>query len=361
MLTLSVFLTLFFAVLACLVFAGSRRAAKPAPAAPSVWTRQGQSPTAPVWPREQRHAAGPARERRCYLAKVETRALSDAEKSAGYIGALTGIIPLATDSVTLRDRSLNNGQPFVERIAPRAFEGAGTADVIAVVGHTDDPLAAFARTGANLTLSESATEIRWEALLPNTQAGRDLAELGAKQIIRGTSFEFERGAADTWSKRDDGTAVRTVTRGTLVRVNPVLDPAYGTSELTVSTRAAGRTRRGFYAMSDAGYAGGMGEGERCPPDVCFAEEQLCDELECFGAAQSYLRDNPTGAHRAYAEREVAECAANIRTLLDWLTANGATPAADPALLERAAAAARQVPALSFSEDARETRLRILTK
>jgi phage head maturation protease len=300
----------------------------------------------------------PTRERRCAFSAVETRALTAAEKSAGYIGVLVGVIPLNTDSVTLRDRGLNNGQPFVERIAPKAF--AEAADVIAVVGHTDDPLAAFARGGANLTLIETEKEIRWEALLPDTQAGRDLAELGAKKILRGTSFEFERGATDAWEKRSDGTAVRTVTKGNLVRVNPVLEPAYAESSLSVDLRA--RINRDCYFSTDVAY------DPTATEETCYALDALGDKLDELTDALEYLRASSGGALTDYANRQVAESAAAVTELTAFLAANGAQ--VDPALASRAAeklSEARKAPAkkdvapVAISETPRESALRILTK
>lgn len=309
--------------------------------------------------RECRKSTAPARERRMISGRVETRAITDAEKSAGYIGVLVGVIPLNTDSVVLRDRRLNNGQPFVERIASKAFEGA--TDVMGMAGHTDETLAAFARQGANLTITESATEIRWEALLPNTTASRDLLELGEKKIIRGTSFEFDLGATDTWEKRNDGTAVRTVTRGKLATVNPVIWPAYDDSSLSVEARGRNRDgqARGIYAGVDY-YDSNM------PSDVQWACYWLATELTEFTEAQDYLRDNATGAFVEYARQCVNECSATIKTLVDWLVANGGTGAA--ALTARAKDATKETEQRAkdsapseISETPRESALRILTK
>lgn len=306
------------------------------------------------------------RERRMIIGRVEARALTDAEKAEGYIGVLTGVIPLNSDSVELRDRRLNGGQPFVERIAPKAFD---ISDVTGVAGHTDDPLAAFGRTGANLTVVETPTEIRWEAKLPNTQAARDLAELGPKLgadgkviragIIQGTSFEFDLGAEDRWEKRGDGTAVRTVVRGKLSRVNPVLDPAYDESELTVSMR--GRNLRDCYYGNDIAW------DPKATPDAIYAVCALGHELCELSDALEYLRGSPAGAHAAYAQAAASEAAAEIAALTAWLAANGAT--VDPAFLDRAQKAAAEartaLPAaattLSPSTDAtRERRRRALS-
>lgn len=297
------------------------------------------------------------RERRMITGRVETRALTDTEKNAGYIGALVGVIPLNTDSVVLRDRRLNNGNPFVERIAPKAF--ADASDVIAVAGHTDDPLAAFARQGANLTLTESDSELRWEALLPDTTAAHDLMALGDKKILRGTSFEFDSGAQDAWEKRDDGTAVRTVTRGKLRAVNPVLWPAYDDSSLSVSMRS--RSRRGCYAGADT-------YDPALTPDTAYALDALCDEIEELGDALDYLRtiqmpgNSASGALADYARSEVTDCAASIAKLTAWLAENGAQVNPDVmANAQNAMGMARAATgaANDFCDYDRERRIRIL--
>lgn len=299
------------------------------------------------------------REKRMITGRVETRALTAAEKAAGYIGALTGLIPLNSDSVTLRDRRLNNGQPFVERIAPKAF--AAATDVMGMAGHTDDTLAAFARQGVNLTLTESANELRWDALIPNTSAGRDLLELGQKQIVRGTSFEFDVGAKDKWEQRADGTAVRTVEQGTLRTVNPVIWPAYDDSELSVSLRGqrGPAEDRGCYYRPD-------GVIDCWDPtitaDTKFAAAALGRCTYALTDALEYLRAMPAGALAEHAQAEIAGAAAMAKPLIDWLAAHGAT--VNPAMQAHAAdmqqrAAAALAP-LSQAEHDRERRLRILT-
>lgn len=302
--------------------------------------------------------------RRAILNCVETRALTDAEKAAGYVGALTGKIPYNSDSGVLRDRRLNNGQPFVERIAPKAFaRSIADGKVMGMAGHTDDPLCAFGRAGANMTMTDGDECMRWDALVPNTTAGRDLVELVDKRILTGTSFEFDVGAKDTWEKRGDGTAVRTVTEGTLSAVNPVVWPAYDSSELSVSMRS--RLRRGYWQYQDEDYANGDGN---MTPDVAYAVAALGMEIAGLTEALDYLRDVQDAAPELaqYARDEVKECRTSAKLLVDFLAKNGdAVPAAalDRArakLTESRAAVPDEQPAtLSPEAAARERRLREL--
>jgi HK97 family phage prohead protease len=171
------------------------------------------------------------RETRFFSGKIELRALSDAEKKAGYIGALAALIPYESDSRELRDAK---NVPFVERLAPGVFARSladATQPVVADVGHNDAAL--FARRGVNLELQESPAGLSYTALLPDTTTGRDLKtniELG---ILDGTSFEFEirdPKNGQTIEKRGDGLLLRTIKEAILHRVNPVANPAYlGTS------------------------------------------------------------------------------------------------------------------------------------
>ncbi len=286
-------------------------------------------------------------------ASLEKRSLTDAEKAAGYIGALTGVIPFNSDSVTLSKRG--RAKPFVEQIAPDAFKRSlkEDKDIMANAGHTDDPLCALGLIGENLTVTTNATELRWEALVPDTQAGKDLMSLVDKRIIRGTSFEFEvRGeAGEKWERRDDRLDQRTILDARLIAFNPVTWPAYLDSSLTVEMRR--REGRDSYFSTDAGYDPSVSA------DVAFAIEclgselcELCDTLE-------YLRDNPAGALADYAREEAADAAEDITMLTAWLAANGAIIPGDLATRATAKAAEARSILSATDEDPREIRLRSL--
>lgn len=260
----------------------------------------------------------PRKELRAFR-KIEKRALTQAEKDAGYIGAISSVIPYNSDSGEIRERGTNGGRPFVEQVARGAFASSleSPEGIIAFVGHTDDPLAAFARAGANLTLTETADGLQWEALAPDTAACRDLVKLVDTGVIRGASFEFSvRGTTgEKWEKRGT-TDVRIITDATLYAVNPVAWPAYEDSALTVAMRSHDRSISAYH--SPDWYS-------PLVDDVSFAEASLAAEISEFSNAQRYLRENPTGAHVDYATRTQNECAGEIKTLVDWLAANGSKP------------------------------------
>jgi HK97 family phage prohead protease len=266
---------------------------------------------------------------------IQFRHVTDAEKAAGFIGALEGEIPFNTDSGKIFDRSLNRGKPFIEQVAADAFKRsiAEDKDIMGFAGHTDDPLSAFARIGENLTIITDDKSMRWRALLPDTQASRDLQNLVEKKIIRGTSFEFalEGEDAERWEKRgsDD---IRVITRARLFAVNPVAWPAYLDTDLTVSVRSSvpERSRRGYYLYTDEDYAY---SDAAMTADVAYALESIGYEMGELCGANDYLRRNAAGALAEYARAQLAESSEALKQLIDFVTASGAT--VNPEFLTRA--------------------------
>jgi uncharacterized protein len=324
-------------------------------------------------------------------ASLERRALTEAEKSAGYIGAIKGVIPYNSDSEILSKRG--RPKPFVEKIAPDAFKRSLSEDkdIMGFAGHTDDPLAALGRIGENITVTSDERSMTWEALVPDTQAGRDMLSLVDKKIIRGTSFEFEiRGAAgEKWEKRDDRLDERTILDAKLIAFNPVAWPAYSDSSLTVELRRRSRHDAGEEidaSESRGAYLSANGGGcvdwydPTITPDTKFAGNALSratwaltDALEYLRAVEAIATSGSAvkaGALVDYARAEVAASAANAKTLVDWLATNGAE--VNPAAVQRArdklaeARAATPPPAAPAAASAtqspdydRERRARIL--
>lgn len=300
-------------------------------------------------------------------ASIERRAMSDDEKKAGYIGAVEGEIPFKSDSQKLTKRG--RPRPFVERLHPDVFKRSlnEDKDIMLNAGHTEDPLSSIARIGENLTITTSDKSLHYRALVPDTDAGRDLLTLIDKRVIRGTSFEFEiRGeSGEKWEKRDDNLDERTILEARLLALNPVIWPAYADTSLTVELRRRQKAcdeneseDRGTYYRIDGIY-------DYYDPtitgDAKFAVSALSRETYALTDALEYLRALPAGAMADYAKAEVASAAANVATLSAWLADNGAT--INPALQQRAAeklAEARQAsPEISDADHDRERRFRIL--
>ena len=301
---------------------------------------------------------------RCSL---ERRELTDAEKTAGYIGAIRGVIPFNSDShvLTMRGRT----KPFVERIAPDAFKRslAEDKDIMATAGHSDDPLAAIGLIGENLTVTTNEREMVWDSLVPDTQAGKDLLRLIGLKIIRGTSFEFEvRGkTGEKWEKRDDNTDERTIVDARLLEFNPVKWPAYLDTALTVEMRKrpTGQQdeRRSYWLYQDDDYMYG---DPTITADAAFAQAALGAETSELTESLRYLRESPAGALADYARAQVTESAAAVKTLTDFLATNGATVNPDlqaraQEKLAEAREATKDKPISNPLPSARERRLRLL--
>lgn len=119
-----------------------------------------------------------------------------------------------------------------ERFEPGAFgPDVARADVLANWQHArESPLG---RTdGGGLTLTDGPDALRAQLILPATAAGRDVAELASKRVLRGFSVEF-RAAAD----RFEG-GVRVVMRAVLSGLAVVDRPAYSEALAALRARAA---------------------------------------------------------------------------------------------------------------------------
>ena len=118
-----------------------------------------------------------------------------------------------------------------ERFEPGAFgPDPGGRDVLANWQHSRE--APLGRTGGGgLTLADGPDALRAELALPATAAGRDVAELARRRVLRGFSVEFT-AAKD----RFEG-GVRVVMRATLSGLAIVDRPAYGEALASLRARA----------------------------------------------------------------------------------------------------------------------------
>lgn len=114
---------------------------------------------------------------------------------------------------------------FRERFARGAFGDLDEADIISTVEHDGRML--IGRTPLTLRLEDTDEGLRYEVDLPDTSAGRDLAELVERGDIRGSSFEFSvESDGDDWEQDDEVGWIRTVRSARLYQVGPVTNPAY---------------------------------------------------------------------------------------------------------------------------------------
>lgn len=141
---------------------------------------------------------------------------------------------------------------FTERIAPGAFSGSLTKDVVALVNHNPDkPLART--TAGTLKLVEDERGLAFEAQLTDTSHARDVVADIEAGNIKGMSFGF-RTLNDAWAKVGQGRWLRTLLDVELLDVSPVTYPAYPSTE--VGLRAADGA-----AEAEAGLARAKAEDE----------------------------------------------------------------------------------------------------
>ena len=123
---------------------------------------------------------------------------------------------------------------FVEQIRPGAVELA--ADVLATFDHDVGSL--LGRSGSGtlaLTLDDRGLKYRID--LPNTSAGRDVAELVRRGDVRGSSFTFKT-LEQRWQKQ--GTrALRILEKIRVTEVGPVTLPAYPDTDVAVRSLPRG--------------------------------------------------------------------------------------------------------------------------
>lgn len=124
--------------------------------------------------------------------------------------------------------------PFTERIAPGAFKRSlrSRNDIKLLWGHDSNAILGSTRA-KTLTLVEDDKGLRVEALLPNTNLGRDAAELLRRGDVDAMSFGFNV-IKDSWSK--DGSE-RTLHSVRLYEVSIVGWPAYSATAGTATVRS----------------------------------------------------------------------------------------------------------------------------
>lgn len=124
---------------------------------------------------------------------------------------------------------------FREKVAPGAFSRSlrEQPDVYCLYAHSAQVLG---RTKAGtLTLSQDARGLRFEAVLPDTSAARDVAASIERGDVDGCSFGFFT-RADAWEETTDGALLRTLEDVDLLEISITPMPAYPAT--TVSLRSA---------------------------------------------------------------------------------------------------------------------------
>lgn len=153
--------------------------------------------------------------------EIRTASLGGFEYRAGAgVGGMTGY-------ASVFSKLSQNLGGFVERVEPGAFDKslADAVPVMARYNHDDNYLLGTTE-GGTLALEVDGTGLRYDiAELPNTSAGRDVAELARRGDLRYSSFAF-RVMVDDWDVTEQGFPLRILRSVQLVDVAPVNNPAY---------------------------------------------------------------------------------------------------------------------------------------
>lgn len=155
------------------------------------------------------------------------------------------ITPILPESRTVSGYALvfnsdsNDLGGFTERINPDALTGVvEKSDVLCLLNHNEDKgvLARSNKGEGSLTLEIDEIGLRYSFEAPNTALGDELLEGLKRGDISTSSFAFTVGS-DTWSKKEDGTYLRTINSiSELFDVSPVYRAAYDATSVKVDSR-----------------------------------------------------------------------------------------------------------------------------
>jgi HK97 family phage prohead protease len=140
--------------------------------------------------------------------------------------------------------------PFIERIAPGAFTRSLKArNDIKLLWNHDSSIVLGSTRAKTLTLTEDERGLKVTAVLPNTSAGRDAAELLKRGDVNAMSFGFTvPPKGDQWSADGNERTLRAVS---LHEVSIVAWPAYTATAGTASVRSFIKTAQRAEVDADA--------------------------------------------------------------------------------------------------------------
>ncbi len=123
---------------------------------------------------------------------------------------------------------------FRETISTRAFDGRLEDNVILTYNH-DSNLMLDRNIGGTLQLTVDERGLRYDATLPDTTAGKDVAELMKRGLLYESSFAFTV-EDDEWSKDGDTTRRQINKIGRLVDVSIVGVGAYANTDVALRSK-----------------------------------------------------------------------------------------------------------------------------
>lgn len=155
----------------------------------------------------------------------------------------------------------------------------------------DGPYLARTANGT-LRLVDGRSELGYEIDLPDTTAGRDAAVKLERKDVQGSSIGFRSiKAAETWSRDDDGMALRTVGEARLFRVDLTISPAYDDSTAEMALRS-------FAEANDLELRSVLDAVDAGVPllNLLDEQEQRSDEEENGGRESTVVRPHILGLY-----------------------------------------------------------------
>lgn len=130
---------------------------------------------------------------------------------------------------------------FTEVISPTALDGVlERSDVLCLLNHNEDKgvLARSNKGTGSLTLEIDERGLKYSFDAPNTALGDELLEGLKRGDITTSSFAFTvADGGDAWTKREDGTYLRTINSFDMIfDVSPVYRAAYDATSVKVDAR-----------------------------------------------------------------------------------------------------------------------------
>lgn len=135
------------------------------------------------------------------------------------------------------------GGAYIEVVKRGALDGADLHDVRLLVGH-DTSRIPLARTPATMTLTVDDQGLAIEAVLPNTEAGREAFEAVRRGDLRGMSYAFT--VPEGGDSYDVDTNTRTISKiAKVYECSLTAYPAYESTYVSAESRDSRRLLCGF--------------------------------------------------------------------------------------------------------------------
>jgi HK97 family phage prohead protease len=115
--------------------------------------------------------------------------------TGGKLGGYAAVYNAPSKPLTVR--GINGGRPFIERIAPGAFDGFERGNVSLLIGHDRRELVANTASGL-LQLNSDGHGLAYQVTLPDTQRARDVRAMVEAGVLTEMSFGFYV-RADDWN------------------------------------------------------------------------------------------------------------------------------------------------------------------